>query len=91
MIDEDITIINKLGLHTRAAAKLVNIASGFQSKIEMKRQDTGQIANCKSIMGLLLIGAANGMTLRLLISGDDEHEAREAIVGLIKNCFGENE
>lgn len=91
MIYEKITIINKLGLHTRAAVKLVQIASTFESQVELQHPITGQLVNAKSIMGLLLIGAAYGTTLHLKIIGADEHDARNAIVQLIQDRFGETE
>lgn len=89
MLNEPILIQNKFGLHTRAAAKLVSIASQFESKIELHYQD--QIANCKSIMSLILLGVAKGSTLNLMISGADELEARDAIQQLINGKFGEAE
>lgn len=87
MINETITIKNKLGLHTRAAAKLVATASQFESQIELIGKD--QIANCKSIMALITLGVVKGISLELAISGADELEARDAIVALINNKFGE--
>lgn len=89
MLNEKITLINKLGLHTRAAAKLVAVASQFESKIELQKND--QIANCKSIMSLILLGAAGGTPLHLMISGADELDARDAIFNLINGRFGEGE
>lgn len=87
MLNEPITIQNKFGLHTRAAAKLVAVASKFESKIEIRHQD--HAANCKSIMALITLGAAKGTTLDLIISGADELEARDAIKELINTKFGE--
>lgn len=87
MIKQSITIQNKLGLHTRAAAKLVATASRFESKIELIAND--HIANCKSIMAIILLGGTKGMTAELVISGADEFEARDAIVQLINNKFDE--
>jgi phosphocarrier protein HPr len=89
VINEPVTIINKLGLHTRAAAKLVATAAGFESKIQIARND--QLADCKSIMSLIMMGITKNMVLDLIISGADELEAREAIVNLIQNRFGESE
>ena len=88
-LSETVTIINQLGLHTRAAAKLVNLAAGFQSQIEMVRLDNGQKANCKSIMAMMLLGATCGTVIVLKITGEDADNARKAIVELIKNRFGE--
>jgi len=87
MIKQPITIQNKLGLHTRAAAKLVATAEQFESKIELIRNN--HVANCKSIMSLILLGAAKGMTLELVITGADEFDARDAIVQLVDDHFGE--
>lgn len=89
MIQENIIIPNKLGLHTRAAAKLVGIASKFNSNIELIKKD--QTADCKSIMAIILLGATKGMTLELSISGNDEEDARKAIVDLFNTKFGESE
>jgi phosphocarrier protein HPr len=87
MLREPITLINKLGLHTRAAAKLVALAATFESKIELFRHE--QSADCKSIMALILLGAKKGTVLDLVISGADELEARDAIVHLVQQRFGE--
>lgn len=87
MLNEKITIINNLGLHTRAAAKLVAVAAKFESKIEIQKYD--QVANCKSIMAIIVLGVTKGTVLDLIISGPDELEARDAIVELINNRFGE--
>jgi phosphocarrier protein HPr len=89
MLQEQITIINKLGLHTRAAAKLVNTAARFESKIELTRE--GHTIDAKSIMGVITLGATQGSVLGLTVVGGDEHEAREAITELVNNCFGEPE
>lgn len=89
MLNNPITVQNKFGLHTRAAAKLVALASRFQSKIELARKD--HIVDCKSIMGIITLGATKGMTLDLMISGEDELEANEAIVKLFQDKFNEAE
>lgn len=89
MLREPLTIINKLGLHTRAAAKLVATASRFESKIQIARND--QLADCKSIMSLILLGVTKNVMLELIVSGADELEARDAIVQLFQNRFGEAE
>jgi len=87
MIKEPLTIQNKLGLHTRAAAKLVATAAKFESKIELVQND--HIADCKSIMSVILLGGTKGMTFDLIISGADEFQARDAIFELVNGCFGE--
>lgn len=91
MQNVQVTIINQLGLHTRAAAKLVSLAAGFQSQIEIVRRDNGKKANCKSIMAIMLLGVTCGVEVDLLVMGDDEVEARHAIIDLINNRFGEAE
>ncbi len=89
MINESITIINKFGLHTRAAAKLVATANQFESKIEVVYHE--QTANCKSIMSIIVMGITQNAVLQLIISGADEREAWAAITALIQNRFGEAE
>lgn len=88
MIQEQITIQNKLGLHTRAAAKLVDIAKKFASKIELKYQD--RTVDCKSIMSVITLGAQKNHTLDLIVSGEDENEASKAIQTLVNDKFGED-
>ena len=89
MIRKEITIINKLGLHARASAKLVALAGKYVSQIELVK-DT-HIVNCKSIMGLLTLGAAKGTELVLLVDGEDETDACEAVINMINDKFGEAE
>lgn len=87
MITKQITIINKLGLHARAAAKLVNCASGFNSSVHLQRD--GQRVNGKSIMGVMMLAASQGSSLEIEISGQDETEALGALESLINDRFGE--
>jgi phosphocarrier protein HPr len=89
MIAEKITIINKLGLHARAASKLVNCASQFESEVFISRN--GNRVNAKSIMGVMMLAASKGVQLDLEIDGNDEDVCREAISELINDRFGENE
>ncbi|MGH8491791.1 MAG: HPr family phosphocarrier protein [Moraxellaceae bacterium] len=89
MIETDIEIINKLGLHARAAAKLVGVTAQFQSKIQLKRGD--RTIDAKSIMALLMLGAGKGSSLQLIIDGPDAEAAHAAIVKLINNRFDEAE
>ncbi len=89
MIREDITIINKLGLHARAAAKLVNCASQYASSIQLVRD--GQKVNGKSIMGVMMLAASQGTKLTLEVNGEDEIEALAALKKLIAERFGEPE
>lgn len=87
MLRETVIIQNKLGLHTRAAAKLVAIASKFESKVELVREEHS--VDCKSIMSLILLGAKKGAGLDLVVTGGDELDARDAVVKLINEKFGE--
>ncbi|QEW07484.1 HPr family phosphocarrier protein [Nitrincola iocasae] len=89
MIESPITIINKLGLHARAAAKLSTLASGFSSQIEIEKND--RCVDCKSIMAVMMLAASKGTELNLRIEGTDEHQAFEAIITLINNRFDEPE
>jgi|TARA_B110000908_G_scaffold88039_1_gene104904 phosphocarrier protein HPr len=89
MIKKSITIINKLGLHARAAAKFVTTSSGFNSDIEVSRNS--RTVNGKSIMGLMMLAAAKGTDITVHINGADEQQALLAIEELINNFFGENE
>jgi phosphocarrier protein len=89
MITKQITIINKLGLHARAAAKLVNCASGFRSSVFIERN--GQRVNGKSIMGVMMLAASQGSDLKIEAVGEDESTAMEAIETLIQNRFGEEQ
>ena len=89
MISQDITIINKLGLHARAASKLVNCASQFESEVFIDKQ--GNRVNAKSIMGVMMLAASKGTEIRLDIDGRDESSCMEAITNLITNRFDEAE
>ena len=84
-----VTIVNKLGLHARAAAKLVSTASGFAAEVSLDRN--GQQVNGKSIMGVMMLAASKGSELTLTTDGEDEKEAMQALVALIDNRFGEGE
>jgi|TARA_B100000929_G_scaffold226735_1_gene183037 phosphocarrier protein len=87
--NKKIVIGNKLGLHARAAAKFVRIASGFQSEIMIhlgEREVSG-----KSIMGIMMLAAGKGTEIRLVTIGPDENEAITALENLIVNKFGEAE
>ena len=87
MLNKEITIINKLGLHARAAAKFVSLASGFSSDINISRN--GKTVNGKSIMGVMMLAASCGSTIELSINGDDEENAMQQIEQLIQDRFGE--
>ena len=83
------TIINKLGLHARAAAKFVALASSFASDIKVSKDD--QTVNGKSIMGVIMLAAAKDTPLLLTIDGEDETEAANGLHKLINDRFGEDE
>lgn len=87
MIKKQITIQNKLGLHTRAAAKLVDITKKFESRIELIYRD--RVVDAKSIMGVITLGAQKDNVLDVVITGDDEQQAWDAILKLINDKFGE--
>ncbi len=87
MIEKKILIINKLGLHARAAAKLVTLANSFQSKIKLKTKQ--KKANVKSIMSVMMLAAAQGTELTLCIKGKDEKQALFALETLINQRFDE--
>ena len=89
MLRQSVEIVNKLGLHARAAAKLVSTASRFESSIELERR--GQRVNGKSIMGVMMLAASVGSEVELIIDGPDEEAALEALISLINNRFGEAE
>jgi phosphotransferase system HPr (HPr) family protein len=89
MIETEIEIINKLGLHARAAAKLVGVTAQYQSRIQLCRGD--RTIDAKSIMALLMLGAGKGSQLRLVVDGDDAEAAHAAVVALINNRFDEAE
>ncbi|MCC7412456.1 MAG: HPr family phosphocarrier protein [Gammaproteobacteria bacterium] len=84
-----ITICNKLGLHARAAAKLVQLASGFESDMRLERD--GREVNAKSIMGVMMLAAGRGTDLDLVAEGSDETVAAEAVSRLVAERFGEDE
>lgn len=89
MIETQVTIINKLGLHARAAAKFVGCTSAFSSKIQAGKE--GQMVDAKSIMSVMMLAAGKGTVLDLHIEGDDEQAALTALVELIANRFDEAE
>jgi len=82
-------IVNRLGLHARAAAKLTHIASGFQSEIWISR--SGRRVNAKSIMGVMMLAAGKGSTVKLEAEGADAEAALAALTKLIADRFGEGE
>jgi phosphocarrier protein len=89
MLQRETEIINKLGLHARASAKLTQLAGQFTSAIWIGRN--GKRVNAKSIMGVMMLAAAKGSTINIEIDGPDEEAAMTALTGLIADYFGEGE
>ena len=89
MVSQQITIINKLGLHARAASKLVNQASQFESDVFIDKD--GNRVNAKSIMGVMMLAASKGTDVILEAEGNDEQACLDAMVSLINNRFDESE
>jgi phosphocarrier protein len=87
MLIEEFVIVNKLGLHARASALLVKTASRFKSEIRIIRE--GIEVNGKSIMGIMMLAAAKGTTIKVKIEGEDEAEAMVTLGDLIRDGFGE--
>ncbi len=89
MIEKQLTIINNLGLHARAAAQFVRCAENYQSRIQLQRLDNLRSADAKSILSILMLAAAKGTNLKLIAEGEDEAEAVSALESLVANRFGE--
>jgi phosphocarrier protein len=89
MLEREVDIINKLGLHARASAKLTKLAGQFQSEVWLSRES--RRVNAKSIMGVMMLAAAKGSRLKLEVHGPDEADAADALVALIADKFGEGE
>jgi phosphocarrier protein len=88
-MQQDAVIINKLGLHARASAKLTQLASSFKCEVMLSRNN--RRVNAKSIMGVMMLAAAKGTTISIETLGEDEAVAMQAIVQLIGDYFGEGE
>lgn len=89
MPQRDVEIVNKLGLHARASAKLTQLAGRYQSDVHIARN--GRRVNAKSIMGVMMLAAGKGSKVTLETNGPDEAEAMEALLALIADYFGEGE
>ena len=89
MPERDIEIINKLGMHARASAKLTQTASSFPCEVWLSR--SGRRVNGKSIMGVMMLAAARGTRIKLETSGPEEDAAMAALVALVEDKFGEGE
>jgi len=88
MTERSVTVINPLGLHARAAARFVRLATRFQSQIRVGR--SAKVMDGKSIMGILLLAAAKGTTITISADGADEQEAVNALTHLVETGFGES-
>ena len=89
MQQREVEILNKLGLHARASAKLTQLAAKYQSDVQISR--SGRRVNAKSIMGVMMLAAGKGAKVQIEIEGPDEAVAMDAIVALIDDCFGEGQ
>ena len=89
MLQQDALIINKLGLHARASAKLTQLASSFKCEVMLSRNQ--RRVNAKSIMGVMMLAAAKGTTIGIETNGEDEAEAMRVILNLVNDQFGEGE
>ena len=89
MLSEKIEILNRLGLHARASAKLTQLAGQYQSEIWLSRD--GKRVNAKSIIGVMMLAAAKGVLLDVEVDGSDEEEAMTAIKNLVLDFFGEGQ
>jgi phosphocarrier protein len=88
MLERELLVCNRLGLHARAAARLVQLLSGYRSQVTLVGR--GREVNAKSIMGVLLLAAAPGTTLVMRATGDDEAEALDAAASLFERRFDED-
>ena len=88
-MQQDALIINKLGLHARASAKLTQLAGSFKCEVMLSRNN--RRVNAKSIMGVMMLAAAKGTTITIETLGEDEEAAMQALLALINDYFGEGE
>ncbi len=91
MLERDVMVVNRLGLHARAAARLVRTASAFRSVVRLERADHSASADAKSILSVLMLAAARGTHLRATAEGAGEEPALSAVCALIASGFGEEE
>jgi len=87
VITRSVTIVNQLGMHARAAARFVHLASKYSSRVRVARQ--GREMDGKSIMGILLLAAGRGTTVTITVDGNDEADAIDALTALVASGFGE--
>jgi phosphocarrier protein HPr len=88
MRSQTVTVVNQLGMHARAAAKFVHLATRYEATVKVSRDHREM--DGKSIMGILLLAAARGVTITISADGADESDAVEALVGLVQSGFGED-
>ena len=88
MTSRSVIVVNQLGMHARAAAKFVHLATRYQAHVRVARD--AREMDGKSIMGILLLAAARGTTITISADGSDERDAIEALCGLVASGFGEN-
>lgn len=89
MQKRDIEIVNKLGLHARASAKLTQLATRFKCEVNLERN--GRRVNAKSIMGVMMLAAGKGVIIQIETEGEDEAAAMDGLIALINDKFGEGE
>ncbi len=89
MRQQEVEVVNKLGLHARASAKLTQLAAKYDCDVSLARN--GRKMNAKSIMGVMMLAAGKGSRITLETEGPDESEAMDALVALIGDCFGEGQ
>ena len=88
MTSQDVTVVNQLGVHARAAAKFVHLATRFEARVKVARD--AREMDGKSIMGILLLAAARGSTITISADGVDERDAVAALTALVQSGFGED-
>lgn len=89
MVEREVEIVNRLGLHARAAAKLVQLAGSFACQVELDK--AGETVDAKSILGILLLAASQGTRVTVRCDGDDEEAALKVVTDLIAERFGEGQ
>jgi phosphocarrier protein len=88
VISESVRVVKQLGMHARAAAKFVHLAARYEARVRVARE--AREMDGKSIMGILLLAAAQGSTITISAEGTDEHDAVRALVALVQSGFGED-
>jgi phosphocarrier protein len=88
MTSQEVTVVNRLGMHARAAARFVHLATRFEARVKVARD--GREMDGKSIMGILLLAAARGSTITISADGADEQDAVAALAALVQSGFGED-